>query len=155
MKIPKEQEEKRMEKIINFDMDGTIADLYGVANWLEYLQNDDAYPYGQARPLINLQALARRLNNLRRKGYKINIITWLAKNSNKEYEEQVTKTKMKWLRKHLKSVQFDNVYILPYGTPKHTISTGILFDDEEKNIKEWGKGGYYPEDIFKVLSTLN
>ena len=27
------------------DMDGTIANLYGVENWLEYLINEDAFPY--------------------------------------------------------------------------------------------------------------
>ena len=28
---------KTMNITINFDMDGTIADLYGVENWLDYL----------------------------------------------------------------------------------------------------------------------
>lgn len=32
-----------IEKTINFDMDGTIADLYGVENWLEYLQAGDSF----------------------------------------------------------------------------------------------------------------
>mgnify|MGYP003560240319 CR=1 FL=1 len=27
-------------KMVCFDMDGTIADLYGVDNWLEYLENE-------------------------------------------------------------------------------------------------------------------
>lgn len=29
---------------ICFDMDGTIANLYGVENWLDYLINKDTYP---------------------------------------------------------------------------------------------------------------
>lgn len=33
-----------MEKMIWFDMDGTIADLYGVENWLEDLRNEVARP---------------------------------------------------------------------------------------------------------------
>ena len=48
---------------IYFDMDGTIADLYGVENWLDYLINSDATPYKVAKPLINLNSLARVLNN--------------------------------------------------------------------------------------------
>ena len=38
-----------MERKIYFDMDGTIADLYGVDNWLEMLINEDATPYRVAR----------------------------------------------------------------------------------------------------------
>ena len=39
-------------KKIWFDMDGTIADLYGVENWLDYLLNGDAFPYKAAAPLV-------------------------------------------------------------------------------------------------------
>ena len=28
---------------INFDMDGTIADFYGVENWLDYLMEEDTH----------------------------------------------------------------------------------------------------------------
>ena len=42
---------------INFDMDGTIADLYGVDNWLEMLINGDTTPYSIAQPLVRLSAL--------------------------------------------------------------------------------------------------
>ena len=31
-----------MQKAIYFDMDGTIADFYGVPNWLEYLIAGDS-----------------------------------------------------------------------------------------------------------------
>ena len=39
---------------INFDMDGTIADLYGVENWLDYLIAEDTTPYTEAEPLLRL-----------------------------------------------------------------------------------------------------
>lgn len=142
------------EKIINFDMDGTIADLYGVADWLQYLQNGDETPYIIAKPLLNLSILARYLNKLQSNGYKINIISWLCKNSNKEYDELVTIAKLEWLQKHLKSVHFDNIYILPYGTPKETISCGILFDDEEHNRNMWGNGAYDVHNILNILKEL-
>ena len=138
-------------RTINFDMDGTIANLYGVDNWLDYLIKGDEYPYAAAKPLINMNVLARLLNKLQKKGYTINIISWLSKNSTKEYDEKVTKAKQKWLRKHLKSVHFDNIYIVPYGTPKHTLSSGILFDDEQKNRDTWGRGAYNVNNIIGVL----
>ena len=56
-------------KIICFDMDGTIADLYGVENWLDYLLASDTLPYEAAKPLLRLNVLARILNRLQREGY--------------------------------------------------------------------------------------
>ena len=57
-----------MVKEIWFDMDGTIADLYGVENWLQMLITADPTPYAVARPLIRMATLARLLNNLQKKG---------------------------------------------------------------------------------------
>lgn len=140
-----------VEKTIVLDMDGTIADLYNVPNWLDYLLKEDEYPYSAARPLVNMSLLARLLNKLQNKGYVINVISWLSKNSTKEYDKKVINAKRKWLEKHLKSVKFNNIYIVPYGTPKHTLSNGILFDDEQKNRDNWGDGAYNVDNIIEVL----
>jgi len=143
-----------MVKEINFDMDGTIADLYGVENWLDYLIAKDAFPYESAKPLVNLSVLARYLNRLQRNGYKINIISWLAKNSTTEYDEMVTFAKKKWLKTHLPSVNWDKITIVEYGVNKATLGNGILFDDEEKNRKMWGQGAYDVHNILGILKTL-
>ena len=143
-----------LPKIINFDLDGTIADLYGVDDWLNDLINGDTRPYDIAKPLVNMSALARVLNGLQKKGYIINIISWTSKNGTAEYNERVKVAKLKWLAKHLKSVKFNNVYIIPYGTPKHEISSGILFDDEKPNRDKWGVGAYDVNDILGVLRAI-
>ena len=143
---------------IFFDMDGTIADLYGVSNWLEYLMNEDAHPYTNAKPLLNLNALARVLNNLQKRGYRIGVISWLSKNGSNEYNDRVTAAKVKWLRKHLTSVKFDEVNIVKYGICKDNFRksrTDILFDDEEKNRAEWAGTAYNVNDIIKILKGLN
>lgn len=145
---------KEIAKEINLDMDGTIADLYGVDNWLDDLINKRTRPYAEAKPLVNLQSLARILNRLKRNGYKINIISWLAKNSNFEYDEEVTKAKKEWLAKHLKSVKFDSIKIVAYGTPKNTLGTGYLFDDEFKNRAEWGLGARDAANLIAELKAL-
>lgn len=142
------------EKIINFDMDGTIADLYEVDDWLNDLINGDTRPYDIAKPLVNMSALAKVLNGLQKKGYIINIISWTSKNGTAEYNERVKVAKLKWLAKYLKSVKFNNVYIVPYGTPKHEISSGILFDDEKPNRDKWGVGAYDVNDILGVLRAV-
>ena len=141
-------------KVINFDMDGTIADLYDVENWLDCLRNNDPKPYAVAKPLLNMSVLARVLNKLRKKGYAINIISWLSKNSTPEYDKAVINAKIGWLKKHLASVQFDNIYIVPYGTPKHNISNGILFDDEKPNRDKWTGQAFNVDGILDVLKGL-
>ena len=115
-----------------FDMDGTIADLYGVDNWLEYLMNEDTTPYDIAKGMLNLSLLARKLNALQRQGHEIGIISWTAKGKSDLYNGQVALAKMVWLHKHLKSVTWDHINIVPYGTSKISVcGEGILFDDEE------------------------
>lgn len=143
-----------MEKTIWFDMDGTIADLYGVNNWLEMLVNQDARPYKVAKPLLNMQQLAKELNRLIKKGYKIGIISWLAKNSNSDYDKKVAEVKRNWLKKHLKSVKFENIDIVAYGTPKQINRKGILFDDEKQNRENWLGIAYDVKNILEILREL-
>lgn len=144
-------------KAIYFDMDGTIADLYGVTDWLTMLQSADALPYAIAKPLVRLATLARLLNQLQKDGYTIGIISWLAKGNNTKYDAEVTQVKNEWLKKHLHSVQFNEINIVKYGTPKSTAvkyPKGILFDDEEKNRREWKGNAYNETDIIEVLKRL-
>ena len=143
-----------MTKAIYFDMDGTIANLYGVDNWLDYLIKYDSTPYEIAKPMLNMSVLARILNRLQREGYIIGIISWLSKTSTLEYGKKVRQAKINWLKKHLKSVKFDSIQIVDYGTPKYTLGKGILFDDEVENRNAWGEGAYDVDNILGVLKTL-
>ena len=83
-----------MKKEICFDMDGTIADLYGVEGWLEDLEHFSPRPYEMARPMMRMSQLARKLNQLQRKGYTIKVISWLSKANNKAYDELVIEAKL-------------------------------------------------------------
>ena len=139
---------------INFDMDGTIANLYGVDGWLNKLLNKDTTPYVEAKPLVNLSALARVLNRLQRNGYKVCVISWLAKVDDDNYNRKVANAKIEWLVKHLPSVKWDKISIVSYGTPKSTCGNGILFDDEEPNRKEWVGNAYDVDNIIEVLKGL-
>lgn len=139
---------------INFDMDGTLANFYGVEGWLNDLENSRSRPYAIAKPLVNMSSLARLLNKLQKKGYTINIISWLSKTGTPEFNAEVTSVKQKWLTKHLPSVQWDNIYIVPYGTPKHTLASGILFDDEKPNRDNWNGQAFDVDNILGVLKGL-
>ena len=142
---------------IFFDMDGTIADLYGVEGWLDCLIASDTLPYEIAKPLVRLSALARILNRLQKQGYRIGIISWLSKSGSAEYNEAVTEAKLEWLSKHLASVNFDEINIVPYGTPKQNFSksaSDILFDDEAKNRQNWNGQAFDVNNIIEILKGM-
>ena len=139
-----------------FDMDGTIADLYGVENWLPMLQASDPTPYIVAKPLVRLSTLAYMLNKLKASGYRVGVISWLSKSGTPAYNAVVTAAKIAWLRKHLPSVAFDDIKIVPYGVNKNLFNAGddILFDDEEPNRNNWTGTAYNVNNIIETLKTL-
>ena len=143
---------------ICFDMDGTIADLYGVNGWLDDLIARNTRPYAEAKVLVRMNALARQLNRLQKAGHQIVIISWLARNSTDEYDKAVTETKKAWLAKHLRSVQFDEINIVRYGYNKANFAESendILFDDEEKNRTGWTGQAYGVENILEILKKIS
>lgn len=149
-----------MTRAIYFDMDGTIANLYGVENWLDNLMNEYTRPYREAKAMVNMRALGRELNRLQAEGYVIGIVSWLSKNGTDEYGERVAKAKREWLARHIGAVEWDEVHIVKYGTPKYkvvNVPNGILFDDEERNRKEWALGNglaFGVENIVEILKGM-
>ena len=142
---------------ICFDMDGTIANLYGVDGWLDNLIAEDVRPYREAEVMLNMNSLARKLNKLQKMGNKIVVISWLSKCGSDDYNEAVTATKKAWLKKHLGSVQFDEINIVKYGYCKNNFCTSendILFDDEEKNRNAWSGKAYNVNNILEVLKNI-
>ena len=151
-----------MSKAIYFDMDGTIADLYGCENWLADLINGYTRHYRAAKALINMRKLGRLLNTLQKSGYHIGIVSWLSKGGTAQYDKKVIETKKKWLARHIGAVNWNEIKIVPYGTPKSTVVDfpgGLLFDDEKRNRVEWSTAtnsglAFEVDNILKVLSSL-
>lgn len=146
-----------MKRTIYFDMDGTLAGLYDVPNWLGYLQSGDTYPYDAAAPLLNMPALSRALNRLQRNGYRIGIISYLSKGGSLEYNGKVAVSKRRWLARYLPNVHWDRIYITKYGVPKETHRHSledILFDDDNAIRENWGCTAYDVNNILRVLATF-
>lgn len=146
---------------IYLDLDGTVVNFYGVPNWLECLEAQDSTPYRVAKPLVNLSTLARYLNRLQARGYNIGIISWLSKSGTDKFNAEVAEVKRDWLAKHLPSVQWDEIHIVPYGVPKSncaTCSNAILFDDEQRNLNEWTANthnmAYNADLLMEILRNL-
>ena len=144
-------------KAIYFDMDGTIADLYAVTNWLNSLENEHTKPYREAKSLVDMRELGKIINHLQNIGYHVGIVSWLSKCGSEKYNAKVTETKIKWLARHLGAVEFDEIKIVPYGTPKSTVvqyPEGVLFDDEERNRKEWAIGDGMAFNVNNIIEIL-
>lgn len=149
-----------MNKTIWFDMDGTIADLYGYDNWLPLIRSGSTEPYANAKPLVHMPTFARKCNELRKSGYNIGVISWTSKCGSEEYNKAVAYAKAEWLVKHMPSVMFDSIIVCDYGTPKSTYADNgdILFDDEEPNRIEWEENetmtAYDNAEIIKRLCKI-
>ena len=150
-----------MKKVdtIYFDMDGTIADLYGEKNWLQDILAEKTDAYENAKPLTNMEKLEKVLLELQTKKIKIGVITWLGKNANRSYKNETRKAKHNWLKKHLPNIQFDEIHMVQYGTPKHLIAkdrNGLIFDDDLTVREKWQGIAINPieKDILEILNTI-
>lgn len=142
---------------IYFDLDGTLADFYSVDNWLQRILENDSSPYREARPLYNFSYLAKLIHKCQKKGIEFSIISWGSKNSTENFLTAVADEKRQWLKTHLPSVNFSQIIIVPYGTPKENYKNSrfdILFDDEQANRKNWKNGAFEPQYIIPILKLL-
>lgn len=123
---------------IYFDMDGTIADLYSVENWEAKLNSSDPSPYVDAVPMVDMQALNDLMQEFASMGITIGVISWLAMNSNSDYDKAVRKAKREWLARHFPIAT--EVHLIKYGTTKRKAArfkNSVLVDDNAKVRKGW------------------
>ena len=132
-----------MNKVLVFDMDGTIADLYGVNNWLEDLRAENPRPYEIARPIYDMIALNTIIASLKEMGWHIVVTTWLAKDSSDDYNRLVREAKLVWLETY--HFPYDEIHLVKYGTTKANCTRKlggfqILVDDNAEVRKGWHLG---------------
>ena len=133
-----------MRKMIVFDMDGTIADLYNVNGWLEMLRAEDPTPYTIAEPMYEMDRLNEILEALKVQGWRVAVTSWLAKEATREYDELVREAKREWLARY--EFPFDEIHLVAYGTTKANCTRKlggyqILVDDNEMVRNGWSLGG--------------
>ena len=148
-----------MNKILVFDMDGTIADLYGVENWLEDLRSENARPYEVAKAIYDKVVLNEILEMLKAQGWRIVVTTWLAKDSTEYYKNLVRKAKLQWLAEQ--EFPFDEIHLVAYGTTKANCTRKlggfqVLVDDNEQVRNGWHLGDTIDanENILEKLVDL-
>lgn len=146
-------------KSICFDMDGTIANLYGVENWLQYLMDENAYPYIVAEPMCDMAELRKVLLALKEQGWNIRVISWLAKDSTPEYKAKVREAKRGWLMEY--NFPMDNCHLVAYGTTKADCvrryfngQPMILVDDNEEVRNGWHLGDTINPQTTDIVEAL-
>lgn len=152
-----------LPKMICFDMDGTIADLYAVPGWLEMLRAYDPTPYAVAEPMWDMVELTALLSQVQAIGIEVRIITWLSKESNPEYDRAVREAKREWLE--AQGFPFDHFHGVKYGATKADSirqylgngESALLFDDNAMVRRGWHMGEAIDPvecDILEVLRGL-
>ena len=133
-----------MKKVtVWFDMDGTIADLYGHEDWLKRLRNDDASIFLELKPMFYIyEAFEQIRSQLEEQNIIVNIgiITWTPMEATYKFEKECESTKRDWIETLYPAL--DEFYAIPYGTPKQSaINTKqglhILVDDNEEVRRVW------------------
>ena len=132
-----------MNKVLVFDMDGTIANLYGVDNWLGMLRAFNPTPYAIAEPMYDMDKLVGLLNALKNDGWRIAVTSWLSKESNPAYDAEVRIAKINW--QDAFALPYDEVHLVKYGTTKANCTRKlggyqILVDDNKKVRDGWTLG---------------
>ena len=145
-------------KTIYFDMDGTIADLYGFPNWLEHLTAEKTLPYEKAKTLGNIEKILEELYRLKMLGFRVGVVSWTAKFGSKVYNRAVRKAKIQWLKENF-PIELDEIRVVKYGTRKDYVvndKNSLIFDDDEKVRSKWRGVAVDPtqEKIHTVLARL-
>lgn len=148
-----------MNKTLVFDMDGTIANLYEVENWLEDLRSFNPRPYIIAEPMYDMVLLNALLNELKNNGWKIVVTSWLSKDSTKAYDKEVRKAKREWLERY--NFPVDEIHLVKYGTTKANCTRKlggyqVLVDDNKQVRNGWNLGSTINanNDIITELAML-
>ena len=117
-----------MKTVVYLDMDGTIANLYGIENWLARLRNEDSTIFTECETLISETALFE-LYPVEK--YEIRILSMTPKKATKRYRMSVIAQKNEWLDTHFPHIK-KRIY-LPYGHNKNLKNSAnkILIDDSE------------------------
>ena len=147
-------------RMIVWDMDGTVADLYGVDGWLEMLRAENPLPYEIAEPIWDMERLVNVVRALQDFGIEQRIVTWLSMDSSEEYKTETRRAKREWLEQF--DFPYDHFHGIQYGATKADSvrkfladdETAILIDDSAKVRKGWHLGETVDPKEINVIDFL-
>lgn len=124
-------------RYIYLDMDGTIAGLYKVKNWLNRIRAEQSGVYLEAKPLITEKELFEHFPNNTAGKDRIWVVTMAPPDCSLDYKTQVFQEKNEWLAKYFPNLN-NRVFLnnqdhknICYSL-KHDYSKVLLIDDSPK-----------------------
>lgn len=144
---------------IYFDLDGTIYPLYDQPDWLERITTlADPSAYAAEVMMVDEVALQEVLLDLISEGFRVGVVSWLAKDATPEYDRAVRAVKREYIKKFLPMAT--EIHIVKYGTKKHSViknpHNAIIVDDDAGVRKAWTRGDTIDAtgDILSALGDL-
>lgn len=134
-----------MKKTVYLDMDGTIANLYGIENWLPRLRAEDKTIFLECEPMISEKEL---LNKFPTENFEMKILSMTPLNATENYCLNVINQKNEWLNKYFPSIT-KRIY-KPYGHNKNLKNSenAILIDDSEPIRNSWRGTAINPIELW-------
>ena len=125
---------------IYFDMDGTVAGLYRLPDWLECLRNEVSGTFLRCEPLFEQKDFYPIVEKLLLNGVKFGVITWLPMQATDEYQAICTEEKRKWCEDWMPFIE--TFAAQPYGIDKSLaitkhFKTEYLIDDNKEVCQRW------------------
>lgn len=131
-------------RTVYFDMDGTLADLYGVHDVFKRLDSNDVTVYLEAEPISKYVDMLKEFKAM---GYMIGIITAGSRfpagtpdDIRDKMNEDTAEAKQQWLHENGISPYIDSFQFVPYGVSKYEVAkdkTGILVDNDDRVLNTW------------------
>ena len=132
-------------KKVYLDMDGTIANLYAITNWLERLTSEDTNIFKECKPLISQKELYDLFPS---DTYEIIILSMTPYKCSKYYHENVIQQKNEWLDIYFPQIK-KRIYKKYSGNKNLKNSeNAILIDDNEIIRKNFRGLALNPIDLW-------
>lgn len=129
------------------DMDGVLADFFGVDGAVERFENEKDFFKNLAPIKPNVEAVRRMVDA----GIKVFILT-------ASPHDRADGDKREWLEKYLPEIKWENIITMRIGEKKsdYVLKKGriILFDDYGKNCRDFQADGFeaYKIDKWHTIS---
>lgn len=125
---------------IYFDLDGTVYNLYGIAEWEPKLRAENPNVFREGSFIGDYQDFMNICNKLLEKGVQFGVITWLPMQASPEYEVECELVKREWVQRYMPFVS--EFTAQSYGVPKQNAiikraKTMYLLDDNTEICEMW------------------